>query len=269
VTTAVLVPRIAFVACCSREAFVNINRLVPRGLKPLSDALATLDFTQDYYVGALSEDFQAVRSFGFMAFGGAGVYLSAPLARTLGNQLHKCIDEATGTEGDIIIRDCVYRNSKAKLTILPGLFQQDLKDDASGFFESGVQAINLHHWKSWYQEPVVEMATAALYCGDCFLQRWKLDTHTVFTNGYSIVNYLYEADDIGLDQMEGTWSNANRDFDFSIGPLRRKLVSDEKKSYRLRSAELTKNGVLKQLYVWQGDSENDENDEVIEVIWRK
>ncbi|ETS88266.1 hypothetical protein PFICI_02094 [Pestalotiopsis fici W106-1] len=241
----------------------------PRGLKPLSDALAKLDHTQDQYVGALSEDFEAVRTFGFMAFGGAGVYLSAPLAKTLGNHIHECISGATMAEGDIIIRDCVYSNSKAKLTTLPGLFQQDMKDDASGFFESGVEAINFHHWKSWFNAPVVDMAAAALYCGDCFLQRWQFEDDTIFTNGYSIVKYLYDVRNIDLNQMEGTWTNAGRSFDFSIGPLRRKLVRDEKKSYTLKAADFADGGNLHQLYVWDGNPATGEADGVIEVVWQK
>ncbi|KAH6645770.1 hypothetical protein BKA67DRAFT_526161 [Truncatella angustata] len=241
----------------------------PRGLKPLSDALAKLDHTEDYYVGALSEDFRAVSTFGFMAFGGAGAYLSAPLARTLGSQLHKCIEEAGHTEGDIIIRHCVYKNSKAKLTILPGLFQQDLEDDVSGFFESGVQAINFHHWKSWYKEPVVPMAAVASYCGDCFLQRWRFGVDTIFTNGYSIVKYLYDTDYLDLNQMEGTWTNIAGDFDFSIGPLRRKLVPDEKKSYKLKDVEWSDNGDFKQLYVWRGNSKAKEADGIIEIMWQR
>ncbi|KAI0136193.1 hypothetical protein BJ170DRAFT_572995 [Xylariales sp. AK1849] len=236
-------------------------------LEPLSDALATLDHEKDQYVGALSEDFMAVRNFGFMAFGGAGAYLSAPLARTLGAQAVQCIDQATAGEGDIIIRDCVYRNSKAKLTILPGLYQQDLKDDASGFFESGVQAINFHHWKSWYKEPVVKMSSAATYCGGCFLQRWRFGTDTVFSNGFSVVQYRYGVEHLDLGTMEGTWVNANKDFDFSIGPLRRKLVPDEKKSYKLVDVDANESGDLKQLYVWKGNAESNEMDNIIELVW--
>jgi hypothetical protein len=238
-------------------------------LKPLSDALAKFDHTHDYYVGTLSEDLQAVRTFGFMAFGGAGAYLSAPLARKLGNQLHKCIEDTAGAEGDIIIRDCVYRNSKAKLTILPGLFQQDMRNDVSGFFESGVEAINFHHWKSWYEAPVIEMGATAVYCGDCFLQRWRFGSDAVFTNGYSIVKYLYDIEYLDLDRMEGTWSNANSDYDFSIGPLRRKLVPDEKKSYRLQDVEFTDHGEFKQLYIWRGNSDVNEADGIIELVWKK
>ena len=92
-------------------------------LDPLADALSQIDHTSDAYVGALSEDFPSVQVFGLMAFGGAGVYLSAPLARKLGQPdlAEECIRETPPNFGDVIIRDCVYRHSKAKLTWLPGL----------------------------------------------------------------------------------------------------------------------------------------------------
>ncbi|KAL7628487.1 hypothetical protein AAE478_000002 [Parahypoxylon ruwenzoriense] len=238
-------------------------------LKPLSDSLAALDHEVDAYVGALSEDFAAVRNFGFMAFGGAGVFLSAPLARKLGYQALECIDEATSKEGDIIIRDCVYTNSKAKLTILPGLYQQDMREDVSGFFEAGLKPLNLHHWKSWYKEPVEQMAKASKFCGDCFLQRWRFSTDTVFSNGFSIATYRDGVDLIDLQSMEGTWSKAGRDYDFSIGPLRDPYPADEKSSYKLREAEFSENGDLKQLYVRVGDSSVGELDEVVELVWQR
>jgi hypothetical protein len=92
-------------------------------LAPLSDALSALDHTKDMYVGALAEDFGSVRNFGIMAYGGAGAYLSVHLARKLGalDQAMECIRESPPELGDIILRNCVYRHSKARLTILPGL----------------------------------------------------------------------------------------------------------------------------------------------------
>lgn len=250
-------------------AGTDLKNTVPRGLKPLSDALGTLDPSKDVYAGALSEDFMAIRTFGFMAFGGAGAYLSAPLAWTLGAQIQQCVEGAADLEGDIIIRDCVYSNSRAKLTMLPGLYQQDLKDDASGFFESGLEPINLHHWKSWYKEPVVKLAAAAIYCGDCFLQRWRFGADVVFTNGYSIAKYIHGVKHLDLETMEGTWTNANQDFDFSIGPLRRKLVQGEKKVYKLIDAEISDSGVLKQLYRWEGNSAVGEDDGIVEFVWKQ
>lgn len=93
-------------------------------LQPLSDALGRLDNTADMYVGALAEDFGSIQNFGLMAYGGAGAYLSAHLARKLGGpeQAEACIREATPDFGDVILRDCVYHHSKAKFTWLPGLF---------------------------------------------------------------------------------------------------------------------------------------------------
>lgn len=92
-------------------------------LKPLSDALGRLDHTVDMYVGALSEDFGSVRNFGIMAYGGAGAYLSVHLAEKLGalDQAIACLDEAPENLGDILLRNCVYHHSRAKLTSLQGL----------------------------------------------------------------------------------------------------------------------------------------------------
>ncbi|KAI1496835.1 glycosyltransferase family 31 protein [Biscogniauxia marginata] len=236
-------------------------------LKPLSDALATVDHRSDAYVGTLSEDFTAVRNFGFMAFGGAGAYLSPSLARKLGDQASKCIAEATSPEGDIIIRDCVYTNSKAKLTILPGLYQQDMKHDVSGFFEGGLRPLNLHHWKSWYFEPVEKMAKAADFCGDCFLQRWRFGTDTVLSNGFSIATYRDGLETVDLQSVEGTWERADRDYDFSIGPLRRPYTPEQKRSYRLKDVEVTSKGDLRQLYILPGNPDVGELDEVVELIW--
>lgn len=92
-------------------------------LKPLSTALGQLDHSVDMYVGTLSEDFGSVRIFGIMAYGGAGAYLSVTLAKKLGtlDQAIACLDEAPETWGDIVLRNCVYHHSRAKLTPLPGL----------------------------------------------------------------------------------------------------------------------------------------------------
>lgn len=238
-------------------------------LKPLSDALAKFDHNKDYYIGTLSEDFAAVRNFGYMAFGGAGAYLSSALAQKLGDNALKCIEEATAPEGDIIIRDCVYRHSKAKLTILDELWQQDLTGDPSGFFESGVRPINLHHWKSWFHLRPEKMSLVSGVCGDCFLQRWRFGADEVLSNGYSIAKYRDGLEGLDLNFMEKTASNLNEGFDFSIGPFRPLIEPDAKKSFLFEDAEVDDKGVLRQLYVWRGNAEIGEMDEVIELIWKK
>ncbi|KAI0005809.1 glycosyltransferase family 31 protein [Xylariaceae sp. FL0662B] len=238
-------------------------------LKPLSDSLARLNHNKDMYVGTLSEDFEQVRKYGMMAFGGAGAFLSAALAQRLSGVVRQCVDEGHDKEGDIIIRDCIFSNSKARLTILPGLYQQDIRGDVSGFFEAGLRPLNLHHWKSWYDEPVDKMATAATFCGDCFLQRWRFSTDTVLTNGFSIVRYTDGLESVDLDFVEGTWMRAEESYSFAIGPMRQQYPVDKKQSYRLRESQLMKNGDLKQLYLRAGNSAIGEVDEVVELVWQK
>ena len=238
-------------------------------LKPLADALAPLDHTTDVYAGVLSEDFAQIRFWGYMAYGGAGIYLSAPLATKLADQVYDCITQSSATQGDIIIRECVYTRSKAKLTVIPGLHQQDVTGDASGYFEAGLRPINLHHWKTWFEAPVVAMAKAADFCGGCFLQRWRLGNDTVLTNGYSIATYRDGVAKVDLGTVEGTWEKQTDDYDWSIGPIRRPYTPQEKKSFRLLEAEITPQGALRQLYVWKGNDTAGELDEVVEMIWQK
>lgn len=238
-------------------------------LNALAETLGQFDAKDELYVGTLSEDFEAVRTFGYMAFGGAGAFLSAPLAKKLDANMQTCLGEVAGDQGDTLIRDCVYRHSKAKLTLVKDLYQQDLMGDPSGFFESGVRPLNLHHWKSWFRLPVVKMATASDFCGDCFLQRWRFANDTVFSNGYSIAKYRDGLMGLDLDAMEGTFSNLSPGFYFSIGPFRPKLDKEAKKSYLFEDAQTDEKGTLRQLYVWRGNATLNEMDEVIEVVWQK
>lgn len=232
----------------------------------LSEALAQFDHTQHAYVGALSEDFRAVRGFGYMGFGGAGVFLSVALARHLEPLIETCLAEAKHMEGDALIRDCTYHHTKAKLTMLPGLQQMDISQDASGFYEGGPDPLSLHHWKSWYQAPVATMSTVTQVCGDCFLQRWRMGEDTVFSNGYSIAVYRDGTKHLDLSNMESTWNPGDGAYDYSIGPLRAKLPPDEKKQYKLEAAEFLDNGQLRQLYIYKSHASG-VNDEVVELIW--
>lgn len=93
-------------------------------LAPLSAALGSLDHeNKDLYVGGLAEEWGEISRFGLMAFGGAGAYLSAHLARKIGsmNLALQCLKESPPELGDVLIRDCVFRHSGARLTVLPDL----------------------------------------------------------------------------------------------------------------------------------------------------
>jgi hypothetical protein len=233
-------------------------------LYPLSQELEKHDYKAEQYIGALSEDLRAIKNWGYMAFGGAGVFLSVPIARVLNDHLEKCISEGP-SEGDGILRECVYRHTRAKLTHIKDLHQQDLRGDESGFFEAGLQPLSLHHWKSWYNAPVDKMSRVASVCGDCFLQRWRFGTDTVLSNGYSVAVYRDGHEKVDLMRMEGTWGDTEGAFDHSIGPFRRKMEKGEKKSFKLLDAERVHGG-FRQVYVWK-DKERSRRDEVIELFW--
>ncbi len=267
----------------------------------LDQALQAYNHSRPMWLGALSEDFDSVARWGYMAYGGAGVFLSVPLAQQLAPYMGECLEAGTAKEtlketkapkgtskenpltGDGILRDCIYRHTPTKLTVVPGLYQHDLYGDLSGFYESGVLPLSVHHWRSWYKAPLPRMAAAARLCGDCFLQRWRFADNALLANGYSVAVYsdtgATGVDSVDLDKMEATWSHTGHEFDFSLGPLRPALATG-KKSYRLRDVVERHNTIgntgdgadagvqsLRQVYVYKGDFMTDEPDEVFELIW--
>ncbi|KAI3394931.1 hypothetical protein diail_2103 [Diaporthe ilicicola] len=258
-------------------------------IEPLSAALAGHDHTRPAYLGDLSESFAATR-FGMAAFGGAGIFVSVPLAEELEPHLGGCL---SGRGGDMQLMECVHDHTHARLERVKGLQQQDMHGNMDGFFESGWRFLTLHHWKSWYEKPVLDMARVALVCGGCFLQRWRFPdfggvdrnetemggpwdlgddsgaskAEVVFTNGYSIARYPNGAP--RMDQMEGTWEGAEtKDYRWSLGPIRPKLGKEDKTTWTLvESATDEKTGGLTQIYVYKDDAGTDPVDEVIELVW--
>ncbi|KAK5659209.1 hypothetical protein OQA88_1300 [Cercophora sp. LCS_1] len=248
-------------------------------LSPLSAVLATYNHTLPLWLGALSDDFNSVRSWGYMAFGGAGVFLSPPLAEAVATHSEQCIRETTTHTGDGLLRDCVYTHTRTQLTLVPGLYQHDFRGDPSGFFESGVSPLSLHHWKSWYKAPVSAIARVATrVCGDCMLQRWRFGNDTILANGYSVAVYNPKVlQGLDLERVEGTWSHATRDYDPMYGLLRDKVSREDKKSYVLRDSVvqvgLDGNEVFRQVYVYRADEAAYDQetpsgiDEVVELVW--
>lgn len=245
-------------------------------LHALASAFAHYDHTRPQYLGQLTENANIVPTGILGGFGGAGIFLSWPLAELLEPHLESCLNEFPGRGGDMQIMSCVYAHSFAKLKMVDGLYQMDIMGDTAGFYESSRRVLSLHHWKSWHWSPVEKMAAITGVCGGCFLQRFAFlgdkdkEAFTVLNNGYSINIYMA---DLGkfpdLRKTEMTWDGGEDGaYQWSLGPLRPKVDKAKKKSYWLETAVAGENGTLTQVYVHRGNRNWREYDEVIELVWQ-
>ncbi|KAJ5584339.1 uncharacterized protein N7459_004139 [Penicillium hispanicum] len=239
-------------------------------MSQLVDRLATYDASKPYYVGAVTEDLSQMASFGYVGYGGAGIFLSAPLLQEMNQFYDDCYTyEDTG---DIRVARCIYLHTTTKLTWDRRLFQMDLHSDASGFYESGRQLpLSIHHWRTpeWYPVDVVAMSKAARICGDdCQLQRWHLGGSWYLVNGFAVVQYSEPLQGMDLIAMEQTWEltewSREDDYAFSLGPLR--PMDPGKVLFRLQRAVLEGPNRLRQIYMRESISD-DGPTQVVEVIW--
>ncbi|KAJ5184219.1 hypothetical protein N7492_001835 [Penicillium capsulatum] len=235
--------------------FPSMSHLVKR--------LATYDASAPQYIGALTEDINGVSNYGYMAYGGAGIFLSMPLLEEMDKHHDEC---AQLTEfGDKRISQCIYLHTTTKLTWDRDLHQLDFwHSDGSGFFESGRGLpLSLHHWKSddWFPVDVPGMSKVSSVCGDeCQLQRWRVGDsgNWFFVNGFSIIQHSYAQtwDPSPWARKEG-WA-------YSLGPLRPK--DEAKITLRLKEAIVDSPGSLRQIYTY--DPQDGQSPYVMEVVWR-
>ncbi|KAJ5930387.1 hypothetical protein N7466_005880 [Penicillium verhagenii] len=239
--------------------------------------LATYDATKPYYIGAPTENMNQMASFTYMAYGGAGVFLSMPLLQEIDAHFDDCFEYKD--HGDKRVSKCIYRHTTTKLTWDRHLFQLDLNPDGSGFYEAGRQLpLSVHHWKSdqWFPVNIVGMSKVSDVCGiNCQLQRWRITDDWYFINGFSLVQYSGPQSPEDLASMEQTWSyfdwTEDENYEYSLGPLRPR--DNGKVSYRLLDA-VSENKQVRQIYLrqideWDFDFEEDEPEspQLLEVIW--
>ncbi|KAK4229274.1 hypothetical protein QBC38DRAFT_535256 [Podospora fimiseda] len=251
-------------------------------LYTLSTALSQYDHRKPVWLGALANNWHSLSLYGHQAYGGAGVFLSPPLMSSLTPHLPQCIFSSPSKTGDSLLRDCIISLTSTKLTLLPGLNQLDLRTDASGFFESSPSPLlSLHHWKSWFKSPVVQISSVTNLCGDCLLRRYKFSDETIWTNGFSVNKYKSSVlREIDFDKVEGTWERAEKEkgmFEAAYGGLRRKLKEDERKRWKLVDARFEegkgKKGdegrrLFRQVYVWYDKERGGKGkDGVVVVEW--
>ncbi|KAL1895917.1 hypothetical protein Sste5346_005016 [Sporothrix stenoceras] len=254
----------------------------------LDQTLSKYDHTRPAWLGALSEDTDALALWGRMAYGGAGVFVSVPLAETVVPYIGECLRQGrkaamalkesgnapptaadSTITGDGLLRDCIARHAPAtSLSLVPGLNQNDLYGDIAGFYEAGLSPLSVHHWRSWYKAPLPAMAAITRLCGDCFLKRWlwRDGGDTLLVNGFSVTQFRPGVHP-DFRRMEQTWSHAGDEFAAGLGPLRPALDEADKKSFRLRKVIRDRDGGLRQIYVYKGAFGTDELDEVFELLW--
>ncbi|KAG7284774.1 hypothetical protein NEMBOFW57_009386 [Staphylotrichum longicolle] len=257
----------------------------------LADKLAEYDHEQPMYIGTFSEDVNNIQRHGSQAFGGAGVFLSVPLAKIITEKLESCktdekIAEANtgwGPQGDILLRKCIYENSEVKLTLLNDLWQLDLFGDPSGFYESGIKPLSLHHYRGgiWHVAFPWHYTKVAHVCGeDCTFQRFQTADDFIISNGFSVA-YYPRGIDFDLGQFEATFHAAPQDrgwnLDFMLGPQRQSLHKTGRKiSWDLQEALVNEDGSVSQVYVSRHDDWRWKNpdgtpmnvrDGIVELVW--
>ncbi|KAK4187684.1 hypothetical protein QBC35DRAFT_551735 [Podospora australis] len=271
------------VTCDDDTFFPSVHALVER--------FEQYDYTFPMYIGTFSEDVNNVQRHGSQAFGGAGVFLSMPMADLVSNFYQSCISDQKiqesnsgwGPQGDILLRKCIYDNSDYKLTLLNDIWQLDIHGDPSGFYESGIKPLSLHHYRGggWHVAHPWHYTKIAHICGeDCTLQRFRTEDDFVISNGFSVA-YYPEGINFDVNQMEGTFHAAPEDHgwnnDFILGPQRPSLHKTGKKlSWDLQEATVNDDGTVTQVYVRKHDDWRWKNtdgtamanrDGVMELVW--
>ncbi|KAH7153423.1 hypothetical protein EDB81DRAFT_647558 [Dactylonectria macrodidyma] len=271
-----------FVTCDDDTFFPSMHGLV--------DTLATYDADLPMYIGTLSEDAGAVERHGSQAFGGAGVFLSAPMAARITEAYEDCkspqsIQEANsgwGAQGDILLRNCIYKHSETRLTNLWDLWQLDFLGHPSGFYEWGIKPLSLHHYRGrgWHLSRPVQMSKIAHTCGeDCTMLRFQTEDNFI-VSGYSVAHY---PEGINFDhrQVESTlWAPApNRgwNLDYMLGPQRPSLLRTGRKiGWELQESEVMADGSVLQTYIrhktdWRWVTKDEKPmsniDGIIELVW--
>lgn len=257
----------------------------------LTERMQTFDSSRPLYIGTFSEDVNQVERHGSQAFGGAGVFISLPVGEMIDELYETCktpeklqeADSGWGAQGDILLRKCIYENSDVRLTLENDLWQLDLYEDPSGFYESGIKPLSLHHYRGggWHYAYPFEYTKIAHVCGeDCTMQRFMTEDDFVISTGYSIAQYP-EGASYNWNQMERTFTPAPEDkgwnLDHAFGPQRVSLLrTGQKIAWDLKKAHVNNDGTATQIYVRKGqdprwvDSEGwpmSQVDGVIELVW--
>ncbi|GAA97904.1 glycosyltransferase family 31 protein [Mixia osmundae IAM 14324] len=143
----------------------------------LIDALGKYDSDQDWFLGGHSEAEIQQYYWGRIAYGGGGIIISRGLMKKMYDSYEQCRSTPVvnfESQGDGKLTYCaavatgqVHEFNKLLgvktrlnelatqwgtnnlVTPLEGLNQMDIGDDSSGFFQSGLEVLSVHHYNTW------------------------------------------------------------------------------------------------------------------------
>lgn len=270
------------VLCDDDTFFPSPNALVER--------INTYDPTKPLYIGTFSENINQIERHGSQAYGGAGVFISMRVGEMVTELYDQCktsqklqeADTGYGPQGDILLRKCIYENSDVRLSLENDLWQLDLYDDPSGFYESGIKPLSLHHFHggAYHTAYPFQYTKISHICGeDCFMSRFLTKDDFVISTSYSIAQYP-EGADYNWNQFEKTFNPTDDKtwtLDHAFGPQRVSLLrTGNKIAWELKSATMNDDNTVSQVYVRKAkdprwvDAEGwpmSQVDGIIELVW--
>lgn len=160
-----------------------------------------------------------------MAFGGAGMMVSAPLADKMYGIWDSCFEQYRFIFGgdEMVTRCAAQASGKTKDTVMTeelGLHQFDIPGDTTGVLQGGIPMLNLHHYiggfwvhlfgygtyKSEFDQIRVVKQAAEFLGGDNMFRRLVFgDGQWLVTLGYSVTLFDTPIRKINTQRMEHTW----------------------------------------------------------------
>ncbi|GAA5833113.1 hypothetical protein JCM5353_004238 [Sporobolomyces roseus] len=187
--------------------------------------LSKYDLHQEWFVGTQSEGVEAMGMFGRMAYGGAGIFASAPLMSNMANRWDECYDNfRTAFGGDEMLTRCAGLakgvDKDDVTTQERGLHQFDIPGDTTGALQAGWQIHSLHHYLGggWahlfgygtnhtdFEQIKIIQKVGLFLGGDNMFKRYVFgDGKWLLVNGYSITYFEEPLTRKDLLTLEHTW----------------------------------------------------------------
>jgi len=211
---------------------------------------------EELMIGAPSEWTWSVDVFGRFPFGGAGVAISRKLLLTMNEneKWRECWESNASITGWLGGDSRISRCARLAAVRDPfveesGLHQMDLYGDVSGFLQSGLSFLSLHHWNSWNrifpdrsdhpldQAFLVGKAAQSIGNGNWGRRLVLNEGKILITLGYSITLYKTPVD---YTLIESTWGDQK--LFLPTRPAMAEITA--KTTYYLDQVSVSSNGVL-------------------------